>query len=320
MTFFGSLVPFLLAGALYDSRAPLRPLYYIAVGIVFATLAGSMSRSSTGVGICGMLIFWWLTRNRRALGMVAVLGICIGLFGISLEHWTQEYEFVASLKERVETRLERTIHSDDALSGRDEIWVETLELGSARPFFGYCFEPFSNYTFYSTPHQQYLEILFKTGGIGLAVFLLFFGYAALLVVQLWRRFADDIVMGPATAAIAASLLAVCIGNLTQPNFTYSVTGNFQFFILGLLLSESTIARLLVNRAAREDLKQQPRATSTTPPLKPFGSPEALRPDRPDATPTRETTASQFSGWHIHLQRQPAIVPRPQLPQSHQKSI
>jgi O-antigen ligase len=143
---------------------------------------------------------------------------------------------VAHLTDLVQRRVEQTLEGGDPLSGRGNIWEETLALCAERPLLGYSFEAYSRYSFYDTPHQQYLEVLYKTGGLGLTL------YGVMLIAMglgLWhlarhapRRSEVDFMIRGVLATLAAALL----GNLSQPNLTYSVTGNCLFLMVGLLMN------------------------------------------------------------------------------------
>lgn len=121
---------------------------------------------------------------------------------------------------------------DISLSGREHIWVEALSLINDRPLFGYFFEPFSNYVSgYDTPHQQYLEILYKSGIFG---FLVYFGFLTYLFLCFWVAGYRH---GGASRVIAYYfgflVLGILISNFGQPNLSFSLLGNALIFFISL---------------------------------------------------------------------------------------
>ena len=148
----------------------------------------------------------------------------------------QETEFGAILTERIQERVERSTEQEDPSSGRFDIWKLAIELWTERPIFGYMFESFSRYAEVDTPHQQYLEVLHKSGGVG------FILYVGLLISCLSAAIRLLRIAPPRSGAwyrlsgVIAMLSGVMVGNFTQPNLTYSLTGNLVFLLFGCLCS------------------------------------------------------------------------------------
>jgi O-antigen ligase len=106
------------------------------------------------------------------------------------------------------------------------------------------FEPFARYSaIYDTAHQQYLEVLYKTGLLGLVLYLwvLLSG-----IMGLWHLIRNSSPGSPAAFLLRAALAAFAgtiVGCISQPNLTYSLTGNTLFLVLGLLLTRHGAAEL-----------------------------------------------------------------------------
>lgn len=131
----------------------------------------------------------------------------------------------------LQARISRTFDSDDPSSGRFAIWSHAMSLIAERPFFGYFFEPFSNYNDkYDTPHSQYLEIIYKTGVVGFVIFFLPF----VLMFRLARRLVDDPDVGATAFRIQIVLYTAWFSSLFQPNFSYPTFANFICLLGGLL--------------------------------------------------------------------------------------
>ncbi len=122
--------------------------------------------------------------------------------------------------------------SDPTLSGRIHIWHSALEKIFESPLWGYGFIPFTDDRFmvktggYNTPHQQYLEIWYKSGLIGLIVFWLFF--LQLLKIAILNLFSVDTYKRKISFFIYVAIIGISIGNFSQPNITYSITSNVLF--------------------------------------------------------------------------------------------
>ena len=241
MSFYAVMVPLLLSSADITKN---RILQLIGWGLAVAAaliVVGSLSRSST-MALIIATSFYLAWTGRQALLVGSFVVVClISIVGFGLFAALQDTYVVAVLTERVQDRIDRSMESDDPSSGRYEIWQIAIELCAEKPVFGYFFESFSRYVSeFDTPHQQYLEILYKCGGVGLGL------YGALLVsfLMVTRRLLKLTVIGaPAWYRLHAAtgmLIGVLIGNLTQPNLTYSLTGNMVFMLFGMFSSSRAI--------------------------------------------------------------------------------
>lgn len=245
MTLFAIMIPLLLATA---DRLSSKPGRWILRGIACLTgmtVLVSLSRSSTATMACGVLIYLYLTGRLYLPLFVAFFSVVLLVMFSGVFDFITQNNHVAQWVERLSQRFSQTVDSSDPLSGRGDIWELTIELWAERPFFGYAFESFSNYADFDTPHQQYLEILYKSGAVGAAL------YGAVLLTSLLGLFHLARFAVPRSEpwfllrALIAALCATLVGNLSQPNLTYSVTGNFLFFALGLSLNKHAAAALVI---------------------------------------------------------------------------
>ena len=237
MSFYGGLVPLLLATSDSTKKRSLRLVGWGLAACSTLMILGSMSRSSLITLVCGTVIYLARTDRKMFLASSAMTVILVSIVGFGAFTALQETEIGTTLIERVNDRFQRSTESDDPTSGRLEIWQFAIELSAEKPIFGYMFESFSRYTGdVDTPHQQYLEVLYKCGGLGLLL------YIALLWCCLYsskRLLQFTVRKSPAwyrLHAMSAMLIGILIGNLTQPNLTYSLTGNMVFFLFGSLCS------------------------------------------------------------------------------------
>lgn len=138
----------------------------------------------------------------------------------------------SSMFDGLRGRIEASLDSGDISTGRVYIWQLTTSLILDRPIFGYGFEYISNYGLLGTVHQQYLEVLYKSGIVGL---LVYFSLPLYVVVNLIRVvFRQD--EGRLKVSLILSItVAVLVACLSQPFITYAVVGNLVFFLSGYFL-------------------------------------------------------------------------------------
>lgn len=241
MSFYAALVPWLLA-AVDGSRYRFAPLYGWGLAACSSLIVlGSMSRSSSIALIVGIILYLILTGRITLLVSSFLIVLVLSAIGVGVVSALRDTEMLSILMDRIQSRIDRSTETDDPTSGRLEIWRLAIELWTERPAFGYLFESFSRYASVDTPHQQYLEVLHKCGGIGLIL------YMGLLISCLTciRRLQKMSVRGSRIwyqlHAVTAMIGGIMVGNLTQPNLTFSLTGNFLFLICGCLCSAQAAA-------------------------------------------------------------------------------
>lgn len=233
-SFFAATGPLILALGDSENKKSLYLVSRIAFACVALLVIGSMSRSSSIV--LGITLIIYLTCTGRTALAAILVGCALGLvaIGTAAANLLPDNYIVLALQEKIEARVDRTFDGGDAFSGRPEIWRSAAELIFERPIFGYGFESFSNHATHDTPHQQYLEMLYKFGGVGFLLYIVLISIGLKRCIQLQsespRRSDKFYFLG----AFIAFSCGVLIGNMTQPNLTYSLTGNFMFFGLGLI--------------------------------------------------------------------------------------
>lgn len=241
MSFYGVMVPLLLAASDITRNNLLKLTGWGMAAAAALIIAGSMSRSSALALIFGTAIYLATTGRQTLLATTFVVVMFTSIIGFGLFSALQDSYVVAVLTERVQTRIDRSMEAEDPSSGRYEIWQIAIELCAEKPVFGYLFESFSRYMIeYDTPHQQYLEILYKCGGVGLGLYMA-------LIISFFRntsRLLKLTVPGAPTwyrlNAARAMLIGALVGNLTQPNLTYSLTGNMVFMLFGMFSSSRSV--------------------------------------------------------------------------------
>lgn len=127
--------------------------------------------------------------------------------------------------------------STDFSSGRFEIWYETIMLIGKSPIVGYLFIPFSEFSDFGTPHQQYLEVFYKTGLIGFLLYILLIIYAFKIFLNSWRLTKDNNIINGYMKVQIITFIAILIGSFAQPNLSYFPLGQLIFFNVGLNIAK-----------------------------------------------------------------------------------
>jgi O-antigen ligase len=245
MTFYGVMLPLLIAAADCERRRTLRLIYRGATFVGIILVVASLSRSSTISMVVAMTIYLFATGRGYIPVATAVAAAVFAVAGVGLMRIETNIDAVEFLQGAVERRLLQTFEGEDALSGRGGIWLLAVELASRKPVFGYMFEPFNHYSaIYDTAHQQYLEVLYKTGMLGLALYLWVLGSGAAGIWHLTRNAESRSPAWYLLWGALAALLGTMVGCLSQPNLTYSLTGNTLFLMLGMLLTRHGASELV----------------------------------------------------------------------------
>lgn len=207
-----------------SKNAFLLPVVFLLVLIVFFTF----SRAAWVTLLIAVLpvLFYSLFRSAR-LALLYGAAFAVLLFSI--------VPFYVHFKDVIDPwmyKIDTLTGKDISLSGREYIWAEALSLINSRPLFGYFFEPFSNYVSgYDTPHQQYLEILYKSGIFGFLVYFGFFTYLFSLFSGAGFRCGG--VSRVIVYYFGFLVLGVFVSNLGQPNLSFSLLGNALIFFIAL---------------------------------------------------------------------------------------
>lgn len=231
MSFFSFISLFLLSKYFHSKNIFYLSIYLLlSVNIVF-----SLSRSSTIVLIVGSIILMSFYMSKKKILYYLSISFFITAFFVIL---LKDNPKISPVFELVNDRIQRTLGNteNEASSGRFDIWKESIRIIADKPFLGYGFEPFSNFSIeYDTPHQQYLEVIHKTGIVGFLMYSFIIFYMLLCLYNKYKSIDYNDNLYITTVSSISGMLALSIGNITQPNFSYSMTGNLIFFIFGIIM-------------------------------------------------------------------------------------
>jgi O-antigen ligase len=132
----------------------------------------------------------------------------------------------------VSNRVEVSLDNGDISTGRISLWLDTLDVIYQRPLFGHQFDLLTNYGFSGTTHQQYLEILFKSGIIGLLIYLSIFVQSYMNYFKNrpnFKQYDNHIKF------FGLFGILVFFNNFTQSFTTYSSMGNICYCLAGMAL-------------------------------------------------------------------------------------
>lgn len=216
-----SYLVFVLCVALLKSRSTIMKWSLLLVAAIFAV--GSLSRSALIlVSLAIVALSFEKATWRQSLILIAVIGV--GAF-----QFLPDLTMLIDIAEGVTKRLNRAQQTGDFSNGRFEIFRNSLYLIAGKPVFGYGFVSFSNFATHGTPHNQYLEVWFKLGVVGLLWYLFIIAFGASRILKTRAFLPDDLSL----KGIYVMLVLVLVGNLAQPNLSYSPTGNLVFLIFGV---------------------------------------------------------------------------------------
>lgn len=191
----------------------------------------SLSRSAS---VVLLVVFYFTFLQLRPLIALTLVPLSIG----GILFFTRAYWSDALLTRGLLLRIEAAISNGDISGGRFDIWADTIKIVSKSPVFGTAFQPFSQYSEYGTVHQQYLEVLFKSGILGFAIY---FGLLAYLYVGFKRSEFYLKSQHPKELAICVNSFtaAILLGALFQPILTYQPLGALVFFLFGAVIAAKT---------------------------------------------------------------------------------
>jgi O-antigen ligase len=116
------------------------------------------------------------------------------------------------------------IFTEGVLGARAEIFHELLSAIYQRPLLGHGYAPVAGYlSEFSSAHNQYLNIIFRVGLVGMIVFALFWGY---IFSVFWK-------LKGSYKALLFGFLGCLIGGFTQATFGYNGVSTFLFFFFGV---------------------------------------------------------------------------------------
>lgn len=196
--------------------------------LLFIMVTQSLSKSSL-LSIVLLTLLWVYTYTP-----VKYIILTTPFIGFAL---LSSYELILSsnLLAGVQSRVIASLDNGDLSTGRLDIWLQGWDLVKDRPLFGYQFDLISRYGFDGTVHQQYLELLYKTGFIGFFIYIGLFLYALYRLLKISKY---NIGLRKNIKVIIFFFILTMINNLFQSFTNYSPMANLIFFILGIILTVS----------------------------------------------------------------------------------
>lgn len=224
VVFYSFYICFILNLLLMDKKILLIPFLLIMIAIVFFAFSRS-GWIATLIVLIFTLFYGSLQSKKITFFNIVLLFLFAVVFSI---FFNTLYPIIEPWMYKIDTITGKDI----TVSGRDLIWADALNLISEKPIFGYLFFPFSNYVAgYDTPHQQYLEILYKMGMVG---FLVYFSYLFYLFIVFVKEGLKGTLFSKHVVVIFTFLtIAILITNFAQPNLSFSLLGNAYIFFLSL---------------------------------------------------------------------------------------
>ncbi|MDP3816905.1 O-antigen ligase [Pseudomonas sp.] len=227
-----SFIVILLVFVLSAYFARLRgQLFFISTAFL-AVILGVLSLSRAAwIFIAWVFLIWILLDGYRMLvapsRSIGIVFLVFFLVGISLL-FLMGGDLIAGVLNKFSFSMERS----DVTSGRADIWMRALDLISQKPLFGYYFESFSRYMpGFDTPHNQYLEWLYKIGFVGLVLLFVLFLLAVASVVQVYQS--TPVYSRQAIAMLSfGGFFGVLINGLFQPIISFSLVGNLLMLCIG----------------------------------------------------------------------------------------
>ena len=211
----------------YTTNYVLKYLLNFSLVMMALMVIGTLSRAGM-INICFVLLFLIFFKQagtfRMGLFFIGAIS-CSILYLVKLDPDV----FIG-----LNNKLSKFSGDNDLSNGRFDIWISVLDSIGSSYLFGRLFEPFSNYhSGHDTAHNQYLEVLFKSGSLG---FLLYFSFFIYVSCKILKRNGTGGVK-PDLYFIAL-LFSLSLTNVVQPNFSYSITGAYVFFMSGFFVKKN----------------------------------------------------------------------------------
>ena len=162
------LIPLMIYIAQTNGNRWIKYGMYFSSASSLVSVIGSYSRGGL-VGIAAVCIFlWWRSKNKLAIGTVAVLAIVIGASFIP-QKWVDHMDTIQNYEK------------DESATGRLELWGHAIRIANDNPILGGGFGAFDHLPTYArlspeivtkrNVHSIYFEMLGTQGYIGLFIFL-----------------------------------------------------------------------------------------------------------------------------------------------------
>lgn len=208
---------------------------YILFLLLYVVLAiMSLSRNAILSQMMVFIISYLLITKQLYIKLMIMSVMSLIIYGVW--NFLLRIDYFYAINEALINRAFRTLDQADSIAGRLPIWLEAIDLILKKPLLGYMFEPFSYYHIeHATSHQQYLEILYKSGLIGFLLYAVIFGYGLRLCYVTYHAHPDMYIRWIAGSTFIAGLV-ILVSNFFQPNLSYSLTGNFIWLMIGIVVA------------------------------------------------------------------------------------
>ncbi len=205
----------------------------------------SLSRSAS---LIITLLIIYIIINRTKILFPAFIFLLVIFILYNIEYFKNSF-----LLSGVINRIQYSFIHGDIFTGRLVIWEHAFINISNKPFFGNKFDYFSNISEFGTVHQQYLELLFKSGSIGFLIYFSFIIYIYKVSILVLRKYSNS------TETIRLISFMIVISGLFQPILSYHVMANLLFFWAGYILerNQRTTKGLFGNSTSAPDKQYEP---------------------------------------------------------------
>ena len=162
------LIPLMIYLAQTNANKWIKYGMYLAAAFSLVSIIGSYSRGGfVGMGaVC--VVLWWRSKNKIAIGTVAVLAVIIGLSFVP-QKWLDRMDTIQNFEQ------------DASATGRLELWGHAIRIANDNPLVGGGFGAFDHLPTYArlspeivtkrNVHSIYFEMLGTQGYVGLIIFL-----------------------------------------------------------------------------------------------------------------------------------------------------
>lgn len=208
-------------------------LYSLSALVMCSSLMLTGSRSGL---ICVLIVVGGvLFVARRSLTARAMTGVAVATLALlmMLLQWAGR-----------DAAVERFVRDSSSLSMRLSIWKTSLGLFAQAPVFGtglntfgtamIVSDPDADTVHYAEAHNDYVQLLVETGGLGLALALFAAGLSALAIHERFRADEDGLEMKWARRGATIGLVAIAVQSLVE--FSLQMPGNATLFVALLAIA------------------------------------------------------------------------------------
>lgn len=238
----GSLLPFIWFAVLEQRSVASATSFFVLFSISALSLAMSAQRAGSIAGVIGIIavtLGFGVSQFKMPAAFLVVLIITVAsLLG---EHSSAKVEY-----------LQRRYSPDAGVSDRERIWSTAYEKVLQNPLIGYGIGSAEKTRGFSTSfHSAYLEVWYNTGLVGGLLFVISFGRAAYVMIDLLRYSGEHV----------KAQAALCIGVVLSMSFVSlfeSIAAGASTISVVLFLVVATAMESLRRRATSRPMRATPR--------------------------------------------------------------